>query len=412
MLTHNRHTLCRRCISAFAILLSLVAPGFCRAQVVAREKCVLQAEAWRGRLSLEFPARREWVVLFFEWPIPKSDDRVEKAKLLKAYVEKLNELARKRSDVLIVGLTTAKDVELQPFYKALKPAFPIGLQSTGYRRFDVKSFPELRTFTFNASENAADVKVILTAAALDDVLPPAMEQPSGPTATPEDLDSRETADLKDLVETLTGDVTQAGMVQVPQFEEALKLLRIRMDSVEFMDLCDDLKEQTPGYGIYLRRIAYERHMADPAILEKQSDDSPGGPILHEWRLTREDPKWSKVSAFFEALDKIEPLTTEAIVDQYKTVMTDEPCDVVIRSWYSDHLVSKGRFVLQGLFRLYDLEADPRIRGKIANDISKLAQQPGDPEVISFFEEKLQTEENIFWVRPILESQLYWLHGGK
>lgn len=366
----------------------------------------LQAEAWYGRLALRIPENRDWVVLFFEWPLPKSPTGEQMSKKLQGCVEELNRLVERRRDLLIVGVTSARESELKRFFETFKPRFSVGVRSTSYRRFRVNEFPAVMILR---PGSAAGMKDWEAGVPVSDpgLLAGLFPEDKGATPDPQDIENQDTDALKAEAMEL---VSAGDARKLDQFDMALELLRLRMEPAEFMDYCDRIEPLAQQASYFVGRIRFERHLADPAVEIKQTKEPPIARVLRDWRSNKEDPKWEKFRRFYDGFES-RAMTAEDLLADYRRLLTDDPCDMLIRQWLPPTIKNRDEAaLLPALLAMYDLEPDPCIRSRLVTAAGQLAPA-GDPATLAFFEERLTTEKNIYWVQPVLEMLIQFLKDG-
>jgi len=368
----------------------------------------LTAQTWINNLTLRWPDHRTYVLLFFRSPRPadydaSSSEAVEK---LKSAVLSLNWIATSRRDVLVLGVTTDSEEQIGRFLERLRPRFAIGVRSIAYRKFDIKEFPAVLVLRKPPDQpSGADGWVADRITQFDriaDHLAPPPETSSDDDVPLEELPNEV------LMERLRSN-PYAAMGET--LEDSLELLRFRMDPQNFMRFCDEI-EYAAGYSsVWLGSVRYQRHLADPAITEKQSDETASKAALARRRASPDAPEWQPYRSFMEELNTLAEQPAEELMSFYKKHLGNDPNDVLIRHRFAHYLSHQHQERLLAPFKaMFEIEPDPVIRNLIVLGISENAP-PGDPETLRFLEKKLETETNIRWTRPTLEMAIQWFKEG-
>lgn len=377
----------------------------------------VRAENWVGQLTLRFPEDRDWVVLFFDWPLRKSAQGVEDYHKLAGYVRELNAMVSKNREVLVFALTPAREEALASFREKLEPRFPIGTRSLSYKNFKISNVPT--ALLLSRAKGVAgeyDDPAALTRW-WKDVLsakpPPSQEDAVSPFEV-RDWSFFEELDRPDLEKYVRDCAFNPSNGK--NTRRALEMLRMRMAPGDFMALCDELSDFVPGRTVYnVGAILYERHLADPAVEEKQPDEAPSSEVDRQWRADPDDARWDLYRAAAAEFRAHPMWGEEDVVAFYKRHLTDMENDVMTRSWVAGELRNRNDpDLLPALMRMIDLEPDPRIRAINVLLMGALSP-PGQPDVLRFVQEKLKTEANILFARAALltvEHALLEESGGR
>lgn len=353
---------------------------------------VIHAEKWFGGPSFRYPEDRSLVILFFHTSPPR-DQAEAYTKALRAHVEHLNQLVSERKDVLVLGLTSEPEDRLKDFVLACKPKFALGVRSTSAKSFGVERFPSIVVLKSGVSRQEEGLTWIAECLG-----PPLAERPTSPS-------ERSIEQLKEALAAASG-----GVAMPDEAREALESLRIRMDYGEFASLCDDLEKRNAMSPSWLGRVRYQRHLADPAVVEKQAWDTPVTAAQSLWRQSRDDPVWDPIEDFFKDFESRGVLTLEEVVQVYRAHLGDDPADLLTRIWLADTLRALDQQHLTPALRtMLDIEPDAVIRIRLMIALCALAPD-GDPETLKHLEHRLDVEDNIR-AKPMLEAAVRMFREG-
>jgi len=359
-------------IKAFLLAVVMVAP--------VERVPTITAEKWVNRLSIQPQDSRNVVVLIF---------RASDAARLRDDVTGLNRLAR-RSDLLVVGVTRDREPEVKRFIKATGARFAIGIQSTSGRKLGVTRPPAILSYKSGARVEIEDLD------GFAEELEPA---PQGGDVDPGRMSETELRTRVEQSEDLSEDL------------EFLTELRIRMESEAFLDYADELYAQKESWELIWRgNIAYQRHLADPSIEQKQTDMSPGRMAYRKARKERTFPT-QELAALLASRTN---WTAQEQFDVYAQRAGDDAESLVYRGEWARLLGNTGsRESVDALLDMLDVEPDAHVRFHIAGAISEMHDSPerSDPAMIERLEQALARETDLRWVRPMLEAGIYAMRYG-
>lgn len=364
----------------------------------------LRAEKWLNGPTLRHPEDRSYVILFFNVHDQDRDTAPVSLKELGRFVGELNKLSLRRPDVLVLGLTAHTEKQIARFMVEFKPRFAIGVQSLSYKRFRVEKFPTVVVIPRRDGDMADPPWSALDSTALD-----AIPEKLGPPREQADIPLEELSN-EELMHRIKENPDPLREI-VPILADALELLRTRMDAEDFMRFCDEIEYQI-GYtgSIWVGRVRYERHLADPTILEKQPRRTRLSEVLASWRASRDDPTWASFSEFSKA-NSHDSRKPGRLIDLYRAHMTEDANDLLIRHdlTFPFNTLNDPAFI-DDLKGMLDIEPDPILRSRILICIVQCASRD-DTELLPYLEGKLAGETNIYWARPTLEMVIDHLRTG-
>jgi len=339
----------------------------------------LTAEKWLNTLTLRPFDDRPVVVLFIGDKLSRD---------VKEQVTGLNKIAR-RSDVVVVALTSESEAFGRKFIERFDPRFAVGVQSRSARAFDVREFPSILIFRREGTVPLTDPLQT------DNILGPA---PSGGELS---LERLSTSELRDRVrETDDSDV----------LEEALSILRLRLPADDFMGLCDELEyKKGEAASNWVGKVRYARHLGDPAILVKQSDSSPGRDAI---RKAKKDGTFPTQELFDLFRSKPE-WTSDELMGPYQDHFGNSDADLVYRWEWAGMIGNLGTpAYTDALAEMLEIEPDPNNRMRIAAAISDIYDNHPfqNPALLERLERQLKREDDIRWARPMLELAIDQLKG--
>lgn len=347
----------------------------------------LSAESWVNPPTIRFADERTFVVLFFS-----TEDNHEETK---EFFERLSKLKRRRN-FFVLALSSEREERVRTFAKRLKVDVPLGAGSKSFRQFKVKRFPTLIMLERSSAKTPRWTEIGVNV--LDKMVPAEL----GPGIVSGEFDDSSTQD--ELIRHAYDDP------DTDECERALELLRTRMSAEEFLDLCDALLGEgdpaTQRYG----RIDYQRHSADPSIVEKRLKYPPSSLAKKSRREQPDDPRWSRLDQFEKDLPN---KTVEQLWSDYQASLTDDPSDALMRMAIADRLEKHpdkngARSMLK---RMYPGEPDDGVRLHIVGSMADLSG-PGDTDAADFLEAHVDQEENILWVRPLMLRTVRYLRTGE
>jgi len=337
----------------------------------------LTAEKWLNTLTVRPFDDRRVVVLFIGVKLTRD---------LEGQVTELNKIAR-RSDVVVVGVTSEGEAFGRRFIEKFDPRFAVGVQSRAARAFDVRQFPSVLVFRREETTrftDPAEVSTSLGAAPSGDELP---------------LERLSTSELRDHVRA-TDDTTV--------LEESLSILRLRMPPDEFMSLCDELEYLKGQNSLgWKGTVRYQRHLADPDALIKQSDVSPGREAF--WKAKKEGTfPTQEVHDLFRSKPE---WTTDELMGPFLDNLGTSDAELVYRWDWAGMIGNLGTpKYADALAEMLEAEPDANLRMRIAAAISDIYDNHPfqDPALVERLERQLQREDDIRWVRPMLELAIHQL----
>ncbi len=159
-----------------------------------------------------------------------------------------------------------------------------------------------------------------------------------------------------------------------------------------MCYCDEL-ERWSASGVWVGRVRYEKHLADPSVVEELPFGTPASDAVGEWRSSRDDPRWAAMRSFFDDFNARQDVSNESIVEAHREHLTEEPNDLLVRFWLAQAVRDrKDTSLLSALRAIYDAEPDAVIRSQILLGMCELAPT-GDPESLKFLEARSNSEKH-------------------
>lgn len=348
----------------------------------------LEAETWINAPVLRFPEDRSYAVLFFS-----TETNREETEKLEKLMEKLGKAAKGKA-YWVMALSPDKEDRVRRLVKKLKVDFPVGAGSKSHQLFKIEDFPQLIILERAASQTARwDA---LSIDRIDSLVP--AEPTDGLVSGAFDQSS-------------SNDVLTRYARQDPdndQRERAVKLLREKMPTEEFLKLCDALlAEGDPSLAPY-GAIDYQRHLADPSIIEKQPRFSAGALASQARRENPTDPRWTRVDEYDKALSG---KTLDQVWIDYQSSLTDDPADLLIRKSIAIDLANRADKVgaRSMLMRMLPGELDSLVRLHMVGAMTDVCA-PGDLEAANFLEAHLAHETDIRNVRPLTRTSIRYLRG--
>ena len=357
------------------------------------DRTELQAKAWFNSPSIRVPDDRTYVILFFT---TFQDQGVE------PLIAKLNKLHR-RGDTVVVGLSPESKERVEKFIEKRKVRFTVGARSPTYKEFGIKRFPRVVVLERKRSGNRVENIFV------------DLESPDSwfPHHLPEDEPLEPGAfDEKSSVEVLKRHAHEDSSYL--EQKRAVRLLRDRLTTDEFMGFCDEILEYE--YRPALRgAIAYQKHLADPNAPVKEPLLAGSTLARREMRENPDDPQWDRYREYF---DGIENRSAEQLFQEYFEHLGDDLVDLQTRKSLPYELVRRLReerveqpIVVDYLKQMLLAETDFATRQRIVGAFSEVCR-PGDFEVADFLEEQLKTEKNIRVVQPMMEYTIRYLRTGE
>lgn len=354
----------------------------------ANKRYEFEARDWITSPAYRFPENRNFAIYFF----PNPEDSKQYTELEKSF-EDLEKLA-KRKDFLVMALTPAHDERLQKFIRKAKVDFAVGCGSDAHKQFKLEKLPKLVILEQGAQQTATWNAIEMTG--IESLLP--AESDNG-------LVSGEFNDQSSL------DILRQHArfdTDNDQRERAVKILRQRMPTEEFLRLCDEMLAEgdpsLPPYGA----IDYQRHLADPSIPEKQARFPASSIASQERRANPTNPKWARIDEFEKvaAQKSIGELELE-----FRNSSTSDPSDLLIRRTIADELATRSEKADARaiIMRFLPAEPDEGIRLRLVGAMTDVCS-PGDREAVQFLEQCLAQEKNIRSVRPLLLTSIRYLNG--
>lgn len=338
----------------------------------------ITAGEWINPLHLRLPDERTWVLFFFRTRYPETANKAELRRKLETLVKRLNQLSRERRDLMIVGLTEESRDDIQGFLAETQPRFAIGVRSPTHKTFGVEDFPSVIVV------RRENVEVAASPDRWESLLPPLAPDSGAPP-----LDE---LTIEELQERVTRDPTALSIVD-GEAGQALERLRLRLAPEEFMAYCDQIEHAGGVDAVWTGRVRYQKHLADPNVVEKLPFGTPASDAAGEWRRSRDDPRWAPMRAFFEEFNNRRSVTVESVVEAHHAHLTDDPNDLLIRFWLAQSVRDrKDVGLLPALRAVYDAEPDAVVRSQILLGMCELAPT-GDAETLRFLEERMKTESH-------------------
>ncbi|GIK17721.1 MAG: hypothetical protein BroJett003_26850 [Planctomycetota bacterium] len=326
---------------------------------------------------------RPWVVLLFHLRPPKDRSAQYEAELRES-VERLNRLARARSDLVVVGVTPEKEEAVRRFIGELRVEFPIGVRSTAHRALGVSRFPAIIRFEKGASLE----EVSLSRLSAYEMIP----LPDGESSIYEWSTDR----IMELLRSQKGEGVDGELT-----DEALEILSVRIDTEEFIAFCDEIEPLGLGAPAWVGRVRYHRHLADPTVEQKQPPASAAAEALADYRSSSMDPKWATYNMVASRIENITEWSPSEAMQIFNDHLSTSPNDLLIRHALAAGLRRCGDKMLSSLRSMIDKETDAIIKTRLILSLIE-ASPPADTATLEFIELQLQTESNIRWVRPTLE----------
>ncbi len=355
----------------------------------AKQKPIeLQAGAWFNTGTIRVPDDRTYVLFFFT---------TFQEREVKPFIGRLNKLHRRR-DTIVVGLSPESEERVEKFIEKEKIRFTVGARSRTYKDFRIKRFPRVVVLERKRSGNRVENIFV------------DLESPDSwfPHHLPEDEPLEPGAfDEKSSVEILKRHAHEDSSYL--EQKRAVRLLRDRLTTDEFMGFCDEILEYE--YRPALRgAIAYQKHLEDPNAPVKEPLHPPSSRASQSLRGSSDDPKWDRVHDYFLRIDE---LPSEQLVEDFFDNMTDDPGDLLIRRGIPAALEKRTdkENVRSSLMQMLLAEPDSGVRLRVVGAFSEVCL-PGDFEAADFLEEQLKTEKNIRGVRPMLEYTIRYLRTGE
>jgi len=347
----------------------------------------IEVGRWFNPPSVRIPDERTYVLFFFSTVDERSNA---------PWIKKLNTL-RSRADLAVLALTPESEERVSRFVEAKKVRFPVAAKCNAYKRFRIKEFPKLIVMPPHQSERNDNT---------DPLDFDAFDRRFSGEPESERLVSAAFSD--DAPIDVLRDHARLDPVEA-ESHRALRLLRTRQAPDEFMALCDELL----GSESNLRRradIEYERHLANPAIADKEPLLAPASEALHAIRQTPDDPQWKPLQEYRE---RVASRTPDELLEDYLEHSSTAPADLLIRRTIPPTIgesadKARAREILVQMLRA---EQDAVIRMNIVYTLATVCQ-PGDIEIAEFLEDQLRTEKNIRVARPAFEYVIRYLRTGE
>ena len=335
------------------------------------------AEKWLNTLTLRPFDDRRVVVLFIGDKLTHD---------LKEPVAELNKLAR-RSDVVVLAVTAQGDKFARKFVEEFDPRFAVGIQSRAERQFDVRRYPTVMVFQKEGPVRFTDTSELIAKL--------------GPAPADEGLAAEQMTTSELLVRVRESDDHDV-------MEESLSILRMRMPPEEFLGLCDELEYKQGELALsWLGKVRYARHLGDPAIPVKQSDSSPGRDAM---RKAKNEGGFGR-QAIYDLYRSKPEWTTEELLDPYLDNLGNSDAELVYRWGWAGIVGDLGKpAYAEALAEMLEIEPDPNVRHRIACAISDIYDNHPfqNPGFVERLERRLEREDNIRWVRPMMELAIHQL----
>lgn len=353
----------------------------------------LHAQVWMNRESILIPDDRTYILFFFS--------TVDKDKSLSSWVSRLNHLNR-QDDIAVIGLSAEVEERVSKFVKRYGVRFAVGAHSHAYKEFKVKRFPKL--IVLDVDDRLQ--RVSSSPMTIDELDQWSDDYTFSEVQTSRTFDETSTREL--LIQHATFDSDMG------EKKRAVYLLRNKITSpAAFMSTCDDLLKHE--HSVAMRGfLAYQKHLVDPSVLQKEPETSPS---WYASRAMRDDPDertWQRATNY---VTQIESRSLHQLSEDYLDHMTDDPSDLVIRKTIAESLEHRvtddesKREIRSLLFEWLPLETDFVIHQRLVGGFLD-ACQPGDEEAADFLEKQLESEENIRLVRPLMNYIVRYLRTGE
>ncbi len=358
----------------------------------------ITAKHWINPHTMRVPDKRTYVVLFF------STVRGEKE--TRRYVSQLNKLRNKR-DIVAMGLSAESSTRVEKYVKEKHLRFLVGAESKAYRQFRIKKFPTLVILDPKQRATGAPGEIV-PLDDLDEYVDWSEEDSSEPSVSSQ-FNSESSVDILQQHARYNSDKYQR--------QRAIDMLRKRMNSKEFMSLCDELLASAES-STMRGHIAYNKHLADPSVKEKEPYLAPG---IVAGQARRENPdasEWQRVRDYEAIVDALSPEQLAADFFDNQVDASDKQSLLIRREIGNrfNHISETGspdeKAVARDiLMQMIPGEPDAAVRlwlvGALWSTVSA-----GNVEVGDFIEDQLKTERNIRSVRPLMETVLRCMRTGE
>jgi hypothetical protein len=336
---------------------------------------------------------------------------------LEPVLPELERLAR-RTDLVVAALSPEPAQRVGEFVKRRKPPFSIGIgaESRSYQQFRPEHWPSIVMIRPSGRVDQPAVDVF---PATRDGLRRLMAMLGRPPADPKGSASTqagppdESASDDSLRSILRGDR------RILHRRQALRLLRRRMPPAEFLALCDEMQALAGRMEVdteadrfyFLGEIARQRHLADPAVVQKTPGLSPAERALRERIHSHSGSSPGVV---------LQPIDAAAI--PARDVVEWRKASLALRTGLPEHLLSRLA-IAEGLRNHPDLtaaraltleliadEPDSAIRTELARTLRRICPV-GDEEAARLLDEVAAREVDLVQARPAMQYAAYYLRTG-
>jgi len=358
----------------------------------------ITARHWLNPHTIRVPDERTYVVLFFSTIQGKKETR--------RYVSQLDKMRKKRN-VVVMGLSAESSRRVEKYVKEKQIRFLVGAESQAYRQFRIKKFPALVVLDpkQRASGAAGEIVPIND---LEEYLGLPEEDANEPLVSTK-FNSESSIEVLQQNARYNSDKYQR--------QRAIDMLRGRMNPKEFMSLCDELLASAES-STMRGHIAYNKHLADPSIKDKEPYLAPGILAGQARRKNPDAPEWQRVRDYEAIVDALSPEQLAADFFDNQVDASDEQSLLIRREIGNrfNHISETGspdeKAVARDLLmQMIPGEPDAAVRlwlvGALWSTVSA-----GNTEVGDFIEEQLKTEPNIRSVRPLMETVLRCMRTGE
>ena len=348
----------------------------------------IKVERWFNAPTLRTPENRTYVILFFS-TLQAAETR--------PYLEVLEKL-RQRRDVLVLALSAESASRVERFVGEEKIGLPVGARSRLHKQLKVPRFPAVVVLDPKPKEVQATPEIIHDVARVNDFLNDFAGESEAPSGQ---FDKSSTLAVLKHHARQDPDAEQRG--------RALELLRGRLEPKAFMKLCDELLTSAEGTS-ERGSISYLKHLADPAVPEKEALLAPSSVAANAMRDNPDDPIWEPVRQYAA---NIEWLSPNELMRDYSQHDGDSPDESLVRreialqiGKLADKAQARGMFM-----QMLPGEKDAGVRAYIVGEFWTSCEI-GDIEAAEFLETQLAKEPNVRVVRPLMEVAIQCLRTGE
>ena len=369
-------------VSVLSLMIGLAACG----QPARAEDREIGARHWFNNPVYRLHDDRRVVLFFF-----RCDDKASAR-----WTSDLNRLSR-RSDLVIIGLTSDDRQAAERFMSRCKVCFTVGAESRSAKLFGVERLPALFAVNRNDRDQVQPVDLL----DIQDLLATMGGEP--PDRELSEIDSAE--ELKRYIETVShGDKRESAVCKLWD-------LLGSEDADGFIEFAERRLPVEPDPFVR-GELRYWRNIAQ-GIEQHDRERSPSSTHFVAFRDNPDAPEWAAARAF---RDSKEQRSAAKLLEEYRGRLDDEPNNVLIRD-----------FVVRELHRFKDRADREQARAALMEIVAEDPDRSirlyavgglghicdiGDTEAADYLDAIAEDEPYVLVVRPAMEYTANYLRTGE